>query len=370
MKIGILTLPLINNYGGLLQNYALQTYLKRLGHEVITINSVKQISCTQKYRFLLSYIKRSIQKYIFKDKKILFTNVIKQIIFENTQSIHTKEFIQKNINAIDVKDKITNELCTQYKFDAFIVGSDQVWRNNFAPDILNNFLDFAEASKAIQLAYAASFGVDSWDYSEELTIRINKLIKRFDAISVRERSGVDLCAKYLNVDAQCLLDPTMLLSKTDYIELINATSEKIPDDELLIYVLDWTKDKQKIIDEIASKKKLNPFEVGKPSKNGYPSVESWINGFKNAKFVITDSFHGTVFSILFNIPFITIANEGRGLTRFTSLLETFDLTDRLIFKFCDLKITDLDIDFSKVNPIVEDERQKSYQFINSKLNLK
>lgn len=369
MKIGIITLPLINNYGGLLQNYALQTFLKRLEHDVITINSPQVIYKYPTFRFLLSYVKRTFQKHFLKDKKILFVHVNKQILFENTASLKTKAFVERNIKTIEVKGKITKEFCTENDFDAFVVGSDQVWRGNFTPHILNNFLDFTDGSDIIRLAYAPSFGVDNWQYSEELTNTISQLIKKFDAVSVREKSGVDLCGKYLNVDAQCLLDPTMLLTREDYIRLIETQTENTPGGELLTYVLDWTKDKQKMIDCVSSEKRLKPFEVGRATKKGYPSVESWLNGFKNAKFVITDSFHGTVFSILFNIPFITIANEGRGLSRFTSLLDIFNLRNRLIFRFSDLKKTDLTIDYKNVNLILEDERQKSFQFINRNLNI-
>jgi hypothetical protein len=370
MKIGIITLPLINNYGGLLQNYALQTYLKRLGHDVVSINCPQVIYKYPKLRFLLSYIKRTFQKYLLKDKRIVFANVNKQILFENTASLKTKEFVERNIKTIEIYGRITKEFCAENKFDAFVVGSDQVWRGNSTPYILNNFLDFTEGSDVIRLAYAASFGVDNWQFSEELTEKISKLINKFDAVSVREKSGVDLCGKYLNVDAQCLVDPTMLLTREDYTRLIETQSENAPEGELLTYVLDWTKGKQSMIEYVASEKKLKPFEAGKATKNGYHSVESWLNGFKNAKFVITDSFHGTVFSILFNIPFITIANEGRGLTRFTSLLETFNLTNRLIFGLSDLKKTELEIDFSRVNKILESERKKSLQFFSTNLNIR
>ncbi len=367
MKIGIITLPLINNYGGLLQNYAMQTFLKSLGHDAITINKQQTIHTYPKFRFLLSVIKRTCQKFLLQDKTILYVNVNKQIRFENTPSIKTKEFVVRNIKAIEVDGRITKEFCSQNNFNAFIVGSDQVWRKNFTPHILNNFLDFTAGFDVIRLSYAASFGIDYWNFSEELTIKIRELIKRFDAVSVREQTGVDLCRKHLNVDAQCLIDPTMLLTREDYIKLLETQSEKAPEGDLLTYVLDWTNEKQKIIDLIAEKNKFKPFEVGKATKAGYSSVESWLNGFKNAKFVITDSFHGTVFAILFNIPFITIANEGRGLTRFTSLLNTFDLNERLIFNSIDVKKTDFEVNYSKVNEILAYERKKSSQFISANL---
>src|SRR5690606_30541311 len=128
------------------------------------------------------------------------------------------------------------------KFSAVVVGSDQVWRPRYSPNIYNFFLDFLKNNSTIKkVAYAASFGTEDWEYTEEQTREARELIKHFNAVSVRESSGVLLCDKYLNrKDAVHVLDPTLLLKAEDYNQLINKTKKEIG---LFTYVLDETKEK-------------------------------------------------------------------------------------------------------------------------------
>ena len=269
----------------------------------------------------------------------------------------------------------------KYAFDAYIVGSDQVWRPRYSPCLTNYFLDFVESERNVKkIAYAASFGVDNWEFTEEQTRECARLAKQFDAISVREDSAVDLCKRYFDVKATHLLDPTMLLNKEIYTSIFAKERISQSPRNLLTYILDKSAEKDRIINNVARKYNLKPFSVmprrgfSEPGRKDIqdcvlPSVEEWIRGFMDAQFVITDSFHGTVFSILFNKPFISIANKNRGLTRFTSLLKLFQLEDRLIFSSNNFIPDRLkEIDWDKLNAILKVEKDKSIYFLNDYLS--
>ncbi|MDD2496133.1 MAG: polysaccharide pyruvyl transferase family protein [Tissierellia bacterium] len=377
MKIGILTQPLINNYGGLLQNYALQKILTELGHEVLTINiNYSDVSYIRRFA---SILKRSLLKTFKKNIAIRVypTNNENEIIAQNTKS-----FIKKNIKTTRlIKQKVNEELLYEYGFDAYVVGSDQVWRPVFSPQQSTYFLDFLDNNNSVKkIAYAASFGVSNWEFTKKQTQRFGKLIKLFDAVSVREDTAVDLCKEYLYVDAFHLLDPTMLLDKDDYLLLIDEQNIKIKSGNLFTYILDESDEKGLVLKKVAKEYNLNPYRVmprakfSDPHKKSikdciFPPVEEWIRGFADAQYIVTDSFHGTVFSILFNKPFISIANEGRGVTRLKSLLKLFNLEERLILSPDSFDLNKLKkIDWNEVNSILENEKEKSLLFLKKQLN--
>ena len=334
MKIGILTLPLHTNYGGILQAYALQTVLERMGHEVCLIEKKRKPFQLPLWKAPLVYGKRIIRNVtghpfpIFYEQKI---NREKPIVQQ-----HTDRFIHKYIKRRFVDD--FSEI-KETDFDVIVVGSDQVWRPKYFKDSIEHaYLDFTKDWNIKRIAYAASFGTDEWEYTPEQTRRCGELLKHFNGISVREDSGVDLCRTHFGVEAQQVLDPTMLLTKEDYIQLFENTDTPKSKGTLLNYILDETPEKLTLIDQIAKEKDLIPFRVNSKVENKkaplqeriQPSVEQWLRGFYDAEFVVTDSFHACVFSILFNKPFIAIGNEDRGTSRFTSLLSMFGLKDRLI----------------------------------------
>lgn len=368
MKIGILTQPLHNNYGGLLQNYALQQTLKRMGHEVVTIDH--GIMKVPFLRLILSRIKTSMllpfapqqnktSRYRPNDEELA-------AIRKNTN-----HFIDKYISR-------TAPLCTTKEFDdiaktneynAYVVGSDQCWRISYNGLFQKEmFLRFAVKQKDVKrIAYAASFGTDSWEMGKQTTKECARLAKMFDLVTVREVSGVSLCKEYLGVDAIPVIDPTMLLSKEDYEELVEDEQEPQSSGNLFYYILDPCETKKKIIDNIAREYGYVPFTVLPKCQAEnrteddvkmriedcvYPSVTSWLRAFKDAKMIIVDSFHGAVFSIIFNKPFWVIANKRRGNTRFESLLGLFGLEDRMIKSDID-SIIDMKkcIDWEKVNAI-------------------
>ena len=265
--------------------------------------------------------------------------------------------------------------------DAIIVGSDQVWRHyyftlSYKCGIENAFLKFCEKEKLKRVAYAASFGNDVWEYSKEETKECARLLRRFDAVSVREISAVGFCQNMLGrKDAQQVLDPTMLLSKDEYIKIIENNKPNKSPGNLMCYILDETEEKKTLVDIIANGRQLMVFRVGSKVEDQkatnteriQPPLEEWLQGFVDASFVVTDSFHACVFSILFNKPFVVIGNKFRGMSRFYSLLEMFSLSKNLILdvdeydETYDYKVSD----FAKENLFFL--RNKSLSFLSQSL---
>lgn len=373
MKIGILTQPLRNNYGGLLQAYALKKTLEDLGNEVWILQREAAQWYDDKRRFVITQIKRVI-KIILRKPTGLTLNELKLISGE-TEKFVNKYFLNKSprlLSTIKLKEYVEEN-----GFDAIVVGSDQVWRPIYNVDIRNNFLDFCEGDTTItRVAYAASFGVDTWEFSEEQTETCRRLAPLFDAISVREDSGVELCRKYLGVSATHVLDPTLLLEKEDYVKLIQEWGEQQSRGDLFCYILDSDDKKMSFIDDAKRKTGLAPFSVyprlkrspenvrKHPESCVYPRVTQWLRAFNDAEMVITDSFHGCVFSIIFNIPFWCIGNPERGNARFDSLLKLFHLEDRLV----GTNAQDIDfnapIDWTSVNEIRKEMIVKSMKVLN------
>lgn len=217
MNIAILTQPICNNYGGILQNYALQTVLERQGHTVTTLNfPVISGYSGSKVRHILSTCRRVLRK-LNGDPAVVWVDLAteyrKQVELAHLQKI----FLDNHQHLYTICPPITREQVEQFHFDAFVVGSDQVWRPRYNAYIPNLFLDFTEGMSVKRIAYAASFGTDQWEFSTEQTTISSFLAKKFDVVSVREASGIQLCKQNLGVDAIQVLDPTLLLSAEEYL---------------------------------------------------------------------------------------------------------------------------------------------------------
>lgn len=367
MKIGILTLPLHTNYGGILQAYALQTVLERMGHEVCLIEKKRKPFQLPLWKAPLVYGKRVLKNLaghpypIFYEQKV---NREEPITRQNTD-LFIKRYIKRRI----VND--FSEL-KESDFDAIVVGSDQIWRPKyFNGNIEDAYLKFAEGWNIKRIAYAASFGTDEWEYTAAQTKECARLLKQFDAVSVREASGVDLCRKHFGVEARHVLDPTMLLSAEDYIRLFETAGTPKSPGTLLCYILDETPEKATLIERIAKERKLATFRINSKVEDKtapiteriQPPVEQWLRGFHDAELVVTDSFHACVFSILFHKPFFVVGNKKRGLSRFTSLLGMFGLEDRLISTVTETDSFETEIQWDSIDTPLDTLRQKSTDVI-------
>ena len=233
MKIGILTHPQGSNYGGILQCYALCTYLKKLGHEPIVIQRV-----ADKSFFLWSIVR----------------NILKTLHFpryyhpdEIDRMANIRPFIQKHLartEPVNSQNKM-KKVCKKYGLDAVIVGSDQVWRHDYAMKYgFNYFLDFVP-DDVVKASYAASFGLSDWQYTHRETEIIKQLLERFKGISVREEDAVSLIKDNTGKNALQLIDPTMLLKQEDYDNITNHRLVK----EKYVFVY-WLGDKNLIASAI------------------------------------------------------------------------------------------------------------------------
>lgn len=375
MKIGILTQPLLCNYGGLIQNYALQQVLIRAGHDVETIDhgykrTIKSYLYTAKQR--LKCIVDTNRPYPLNILSLDEKNIIQQ---------HTNYFINKYISRTKLMKSLEDfERQSIYgNYDAYIVGSDQCWRPMYNRYLPAMFLQFLEKKSIKRIAYAASFGTDKWEYTPIETELCGNLAKKFDFISVREDSGIKLCKNYLGVNAIHVLDPTMLLASTDYDWLIKQENEPLSDGTLFNYILDPSSETNELIAFVEKSLELKSFKIlpkyiernrtrkvtkGNINECIYPSVTSWLRAFKDARMTIVDSFHGMVFSIIYNKPFWVIGNKDRGLSRFTSLLKLFNLENRMINT---ANLSEIDftkpIDWNNVNTILNQKRNESLELL-------
>jgi hypothetical protein len=356
VKIGILTLPFNNNYGGLLQAYALQKYFRERGHEVY---SIQQPAFGKEYE-VKQIIKRSLGVGEIYDANNL----------RNFQHGFRHETFPVKVN------KDLYRLKT-YEFDAIVVGSDQVWRFNYSKENYKRyFLNFVQNINVLKVAYSASFGVDLWEATGEQTDIVRNLITNFDFISVRENSGIVLCRKYLNYDrAVQLHDPTLLLKPADYRTLYSGF-EKDKKGLIGTYILDPDVHKTKLIDYLKDQLSKDTFSIGKQIKtykrktiNYFEPINEWIHSFETSDYILTDSYHGMIFSILFNKPFLVIGNKIRGLGRFVSLLSMLHMQERLIeiddIKKNKLKLMYPDNNYNAIEKLFNDNRERSDNYLKN-----
>ena len=336
MKIGIITLQLDTNYGGILQAYALQTVLRNLGHDPIILNRKWRVYSHRLLNFIVYWRHRLDSR-----KEWIPSNRDYDIV-----EMHTRKFIKCYIKRSKrlYSTKALRRYVRWHKVDACIVGSDQVWRYLYSGPVIGNYyLDFTHDLPIKRMAYAASFGIDEWDYPNKDEQLCASLAKKFDAVSVRERSGVETCREHLGVDAIHLIDPTLLLPRTTYENLVVKANVPLSEGDMFCYILDHNLEIDTLTKSISQTLGLKAFYVEpnavmeKNNNNSprakdciVPPVECWLRAFMDAKLVITDSFHGCVFSIIFNKPFWVVGNIKRGMARFNSLLELFGLQNRMI----------------------------------------
>lgn len=373
MKIGILTLPLHVNYGGILQNWALQQVIKRIGYEPETLSrryykprlSLKVIACQVK-----ASVSSLVRRYFFGNRKRVVQNLFKRD-FSIYVSCCDKDFLGQNIDKtgyIYSSEELYRKVLSG-KYDAFIVGSDQVWREEYSPSILNYFLDFLpENDKCLRIAYAASFGKSENYILKKNMQRCRELLRRFDAVSVREYEGIDILQRDFSYEKGVkVLDPTLLLPVDTYKKLIKS-EDHVHEPHVAVYVLDPSEEKDFIASEVGLQLGL-PTKLfsGENHEGKMQTVSQWLAEFDGADFIVTDSFHGCVFSIIFHKPFVAIANQKRGIDRFRSLLCDAGLEDRLVYSKREFMVRKDDLiimpDYKEIDQRLASFRASSFSFL-------
>ena len=327
MKIGILTFIGVENCGALLQAYALSTKLTELGNEVELINLISNNEYNRKNNSALK-------------NKAFLARKIYYLFYSKSIKIRKEKFndFRNNYLPIIPKEKkiYENELENNCeKYDYLVCGSDQIWSQD--PKLYDRsdayFINFPYKGKRI--SYAASFG-DNLDYVEKIKEHIIPYLKKFNSISVREDEAKEFLEKN-QIKCEVTVDPTMLISKKDWEKISIEPAEK--EDYILYFSVNSRKYSINIANKLSKQTGLKVIELN-------PHPKSWNSGFKKkygigpreflgyisrAKYIVTNSFHGTVFSILFKKPFLAAFDEKDGRiikeNRKYTLLEKLELQD-------------------------------------------
>lgn len=356
MKIGIVTLYGYFNFGNRLQNYALQEVVKELGHDVETIVFEKNNKS----------IKSKLKNVIIKENGKHKLKALNDIIRENK----IKKFSNNLIKVKKYSEKLLfegNQIDKSY--DKFIVGSDQVWNPTFWRKNVNTvefnefFLHFASDNKKV--SYAASFGIK--ELPEWWNDNISKELNTFSSISVREEAGADIVKKSINKEVPVVLDPTMLLSSEQWINKLQLEDNK-SDYIVCFFIGERNEETKAYIKEL--EKKYTIIDLMDISKSKYyrSSPRDFLNYIKNAKYVLTDSFHAVVFSIIFKTKFLVFGritkNNSNMNSRIETLLKRFNLQDRI---FNGNKVDIEKCDFTYSEDILKEEKIKSIDYLKNAL---
>jgi hypothetical protein len=370
MKIAISTIVDYDNYGNRLQNYALQEVLKKEGHEVVTVknyykqelsilgkiqNALSEGTLTEKvYKKILNKLSATSRK---KSQEQNLLNLKREENFLN----FTKKYIAETEYSIDQN---TKDFSFFYQYDLFVIGSDQVWNYNF-----NRFseYDFVSYTDKPKISYAASFGVS--EVNEDFQELFKQGLNSLDYISVREEAGKDIIKRLTNKDVDVVLDPTLLLSKEDWLE-ITTDNLKIDKKFFLTYFLDKPSEKTKLyIEEYAKKNNCLIKNLADRTDRELwcEDPAGFVSLFSQAQAVFTDSFHACVFSIIFEKEFEVFDRNTELPTmnsRIDTLLGDFDLKNRW---HRDSEVVFNRINYEKVNKLVEIRKSESLKYLRNSL---
>ena len=335
-KIAILNMMYDNNYGGNLQRFAMVTLLQRMGYEVVYLyirsawkeewmrngSFVKRV-----YRFL-----RQVVAHLAHPKKEPWLAWEKESQWYKDICAITEPFLERYVtHTVSIQShKQLEKVFVNGNYDAVIAGSDQIWRKKYVEryGLGTWFLDFVPNDyKGKRMIYGASFGLDEKEYTEEDVNRMRSLFEKLDAVSVREQAGLRLVKEYgwEKPEAKLVLDPTLLLTREDYVAVIDAAETKAGEGDMFCYILDESEDTMARIERIAKEKHLKPFVRTIYGATNNESVEQWLQYIRDAKYVYTDSYHGFLFSLIFEKPYYVAINYNRGASRFMSVMDMFGI---------------------------------------------
>lgn len=337
MKVAILTFHSVPNFGAFLQTFALKSTIESFGHEVQVIN--------------------------------LQLGIKKSFIGSISYALNDNSFSKYRAKYLNLTESITSfEGKREFGFDLYVVGSDQVWNKTITKEnYLNYFFNFLPDSSN-KISYAASFGQKEWPFNEEETNQVKTLLQNFSGISVREKNGQNLIRENLGLDSELVLDPTLLIKNYDQLidhkQMENnlMTCFKFSrNGDFYDFVRKFSKQEGIKIRELRG---VNPFKGTKTEP--FPNIGSWLYFIKSAPYVITDSFHGVCFSIIFNKKFIAIPADVKKFNRIENLLSQLGLSNRIFYSYDEILENDRwkeDIDYVQVNNKLDALRKNSLSFL-------
>ncbi len=364
-KIDVITLHRIVNYGSVLQAYATQYILEKLGHEVEFIDYYPE------RMHMLGMLKRIKNKSERLKKNIFFRMAARIVMFPSYIRRFTvfKNFIKKHLNLTNKVYKTEEELEKDIpEADIYCTGSDQVWNTGWNEKIDDVFfLKFVPENKRC-IAYSASFGkskLENWEKEET-----KALLQKYSHIAMREKSGVEILENLGIENGIHVLDPTLLLNKEEWKPLISQKYENKK--YIFMYNINRNKKLDSYAKELAKRKKMpliyvsynyhECFKYGHLKCN--PKVEDFLSLIANAEYVLTDSFHCTAYSINFNKNLL-VAYPEKFSTRLASIVELTGLTNRVIRDYNDFSICEKEIDYEYANKILNEERKKSIDYLKT-----
>lgn len=362
MKVDIITLHRAQNYGSVLQAFALQKKIEELGHEVFVVDYYPERYTN---KGLLKRLKAKSPKF----KNPLFLFAAKLLIYPS----YIRKGIQFNkfMHYLNLQGPAfaTNEegIGMFTDADAYCAGSDQIWNSYWNEGIEKAlYLDFVPKGK-LCFSYAASIGLEEIPVKE---IQETKhLLDKFEFLSLREDKGVEIVKNLGRNDAVQSLDPTLLLTKEEWDCYVDKKCQG--NDYVLTYNLHHDTKIDKYAQAIASKYHIQIRNISynwhDVIRHGHldwcPTVEGFLGLIKNAKFVVADSFHATVFSIIFEKPFVVITPEVAS-SRLSSLLDMFGLEEHNINSFSSIEQIEKTIDYIKVKKIIAEKQAESIAYLN------
>lgn len=349
MKIALLTIWHEKNYGAEMQTYATVKALQQLGHNVEVI----------------SYRLGEPEHPTVKQRVVAMLNSITK------QEHKFRRFWKKYIPSGRFYSSLKDLQANPPEADLYLVGSDQVWNPVLTKDkAATYFLDFG-GDNIRRAAYASSFGTDKWLGNETLTNLAQKRLNQMEMISCREKSGVKILKEFFGIEAVNVLDPTLL--HKDYDELTGEIRQK---NTLAFYPLSGFPELEQYCKKLAAELGLDFVNINKMEYLirrvvwNRPGVEEWVRSIAEARFVVTPSFHGLAFSLIYHKPFVVIQNHNGGpvKTRILSLLEQLGLEDRFFTSIEDFKKSDIlqkPVDYEAVDRKLSELREVSYNFLRN-----
>ena len=347
-KIAVLGNWSEKNYGSEITYYALYSVIKSMGHEITLFERPREAAWGPN------------------ESPVLFQN---------------NPYDSKDLMIFDTKIEMRD---LNNKFNIFLIGSDQMWHHDLK-DCFGNvcYFDFIDDTKK-KVAYATSFGTNEWKGTDEEIESVSLCLKAFDDISVRETSGKKICKECFDVEAECVLDPVFLCDLSLFSELAGKSKMNVPEKYIGVYILDINNDKDMLLKHAENYLGIKANIISDAFKNNLENewreqkrdihlgvyIEDWLKNIISSDYVITDSFHGMCFAIMFKKQFVVYANQGRGVSRFIDLLEDLDLQERLVdqYQIDEVqKLLESKIDYQKVYSILEVKKEKSYSWLASAL---
>lgn len=379
-KVGIITIVRVNNYGAELQAYATLAALQKIGYEAEIIdylfykNKMHKATRLSRPVFPMS-VKKRLTEWLYPKRARLKAAIQHNKLMAVRENRFT-QFHDKNTRFSKTYCSYDELIKEQLDYDAYIVGSDQVWNPGVYSSLDPYFLKFAPSDKK-KLSYASSIGLTKLpDYTHTY---YHEALNGLDAISVREEQAVGLIKQVSEREAQWVLDPTLLLNLEDWTKVAKQV-DGIPEKYVLLYELTPCPYLKSLAKHIAKMKGCNVVRITKDANRVEPDEDvvnvmdagpaEFLWMFHGAEFVVTNSFHGTAFSINFNRPFYVVTPARKlNNSRQHSILKLFGLSERLIAEDAQLPTEEmLHVDFIHVNNILEQQRELSYKYLKDNLN--